>query len=242
MTARDDETDRLVIDVPASLLRKDGKNEADSQQQGGDFHALARTGANIIEVSRNTEHGVTQVQSLGFATEKERSAALGLLNLPALYDRLPRLYDYLCQMGCGGEREPRYFAALAVSVLAKQLPFADLKARILLPWVNSNNADCMDSAAIALAETLIAGRCEADILALIRHWAKSDNPVLIRVALGALTWRYNSVRSDAALHLIEVTTTTEWMWLLLLPITELFRRIFDADPKRGLRAVSYTHL
>jgi len=37
---------------------------------------------------------------MGFATDAERDAALGLLNLPALCDRLSQLYDYLQRMGC----------------------------------------------------------------------------------------------------------------------------------------------
>ncbi len=235
MSAHDDDADRRLIDVLASLQRKRGEGELEPPSARGDFRTFARTGVGIIEVSRNTEHGVTSVQSLGFATDGARETALRLLHLPAIYDRLPQLYEYLRRQGCEGAREPRYFAAVAVSVLTQVLPFADLKEHVVLPWVKSVDDGGPDSAAIALAETLAAGRCEDDILALVRHWAKTGNPALAQAALATFTWRFTPARSEAALAAIEATMTTPVMWLLLLfGIRDLFRRIIEADPRLGI--------
>jgi hypothetical protein len=238
MTAHDDDTDRLIAETLASLQRKRNAGTEGPRPTPGDFRAFARTGVDVIEVPRITEHGETNVHSLGFASDAARDAALKLLNLPALYDFLPRVYDYLRQMGCESDREQRFFAALAVSVLARLLPFADLKSQIVLPWAKSNHLGCMDSAAIALAETLAAGRCEGDILALVKHWAKIDNPALVQVALATLTWRFSRARSDTALAVIEAAATASEIWLLLLfQIGELFRRLLDADPECGISAL-----
>lgn len=237
MTVRDDD-EHLVIDIPASLLRKPGDGEREPAPVQGDFRSFARTGVGIIEVSRNTEHGVTAVQSLGFASDDAREAALKVLHLPAVYDRLPQLYEYLRRQGCEGAREPRYFAAVAVSVLTRVLPFADLKERVVLPWVKSGHAGCLDSAAIALAETLAAGRCEGDILALVRHWAGSADESFVHVALAALTWRFSPSRGETALAAIEATMTKQdFRPRLVWQIGDLFRRVLDTSPQGAIGAL-----
>jgi hypothetical protein len=237
--------ERLVIDIPASLLRKQGENKQASQPVRGDYRAFARTGISIIEVPRNTEHGVTTIESLGFATEAARDAVLGLLRLPALYAQLPQIYEHLRQLGCEQAFEPRYYAAKAVSVLWRVLSFVELKENVVLPWAKSGNAEGLNAAAIALAETLAVGRFEVEILALLRHWAKSGNPALARVALAAFNRCFTQARIEPALQAriepaleaIEASMATPMGWPLFLDIMRLFRRIIEADAGLGIVAL-----
>ena len=139
MADQEDYANELVIKIPASLFDKHDEQSKQTKNIKSDYHFFTRTSIIPIQVKRNSEHGTTEVQSLGFADHDQRLKILELLDTPALYNKLPALLDYIYQLGCEEDGEKRYYAAVAVSELVAKQPFSDLKEAIILPWAKSDN-------------------------------------------------------------------------------------------------------
>jgi len=198
MTDQEDNVNGLVIKIPASLLEKQDERSKQTSKVKNDYNFFRRTGINKIQVERNSEHGITQVQSLGFANPDQRLKILELLDTPTLYNKLPELLYYIYQLGCERDGEKRYYAAVAVSELAAKQPFLDLKEGIILPWAKSDNPWARNSASVALSQVLKHERHKSNVLMLLRHWISSHNPMLIDTALSTLTffWMAHSYSNE----------------------------------------------
>lgn len=183
MVDQEDHANGLVIKIPASLFEKHDEQGKQNQNIKHDYNFFTRTSIIQIQVKRNTEHGTTEVQSLGFADHDQRLKILELLDTQALYKKLPALLDYIYQLGCEKDGEKRYYAAVAVSELVSKRPFSDLKEAIILPWAKSDNPWIRSSASMALSQVLKHERYTSEVLMLLRHWISIGNPMLTDTAL-----------------------------------------------------------
>ena len=141
MAGQHDDTDGLVIKIPTSLFQKQDDLSKETPGVANDYDFFRRTNVVPIKVTRNSEHGTTEVKSLGFVKPDQRSKVLDLLDIPGLYNKLPKLLEYIYQLGCESDSEKRYYAGLAISELATKQPFADLKEAVILPWAKSENPE-----------------------------------------------------------------------------------------------------
>lgn len=228
MADQEDDVNGLVIKIPASLLEKHDERSKQTPRVTSDYHFFTRTSIVPIQVKRNSEHGITEVQSLGFADHDQRLKVLELLDTPALYNKLPELLDYIYQLGCERDGEKRYYAAVAVSELAAKQPFPDLKEVIILPWAKSDNPWIRNSASVALSQVLKHERYKSEVLILLRHWISSHNPMLIDTALSTFSWMAHSHSNET---LEAVSTILKTGKILHYPSAiDLFGIVYDISP------------
>jgi hypothetical protein len=176
----------ILAELLESLLAKQSNSNTSLENTQHDL--LKRTNIKVAIGRRNTEHGLTQIQTLTFAEANQRQKVLSLLDNPLLDKRVPHLLSYVYNMGCEANGEKRYFAASAVGALAVQLPFLDLKERIILPWAKDGQSGIREAAAHSLALVVNNEHCQADVLTLLKHWLTLSRLELIDTAL--LTYYY----------------------------------------------------
>jgi len=228
MTDQENGVNGLVIKIPASLLEKQDERSKQTSEVKNDYNFFRRTGIIKIQVDRNSEHGITKVQSLGFADHDQRLNVLELLDTSTLYNKLPKLLDYIYQLGCERDGEKRYYAAVAVSELATKQPFLDLKEGVILPWAKSDKPWIRISASVALSQVLKHERYKSEVLMLLRHWISIDNPMLTDTALSTFFGIADS-HSNETLEAISTILKTGKIFHYLSAI-DLFGIVYDISP------------
>lgn len=183
----EDDVDELIVKVFSSLLKQRGHSDGLSKGKVADAYDLfSRAHIFPINVRRESPRGEVTIQSLSFGTDEQRLRVLGLLTTHGIYEKLSDLERYIYDLGCNDDAEIRYFAALAVSQLARVLPFFDLTQSIIEPWAINSDQDVRIVAAIALQDVVNNGVSIEDVLNLIEHWAAIGRPRLIDTGLLAL--------------------------------------------------------
>jgi hypothetical protein len=229
MADQKDSVDGLVIKIPASLLEKQPDEQSkETSKAKNDYNFFTRTGIIKIQVEQNSEHGITQVQSLGFDNHNQRLKIIELLDTPTLYNKFPELLDYIYQLGCERDGEKRYYAAVAVSELATKQPFLDLKEGVILPWAKSDNPWIRISASVALSQVLKHERYKSEVLMLLKHWISIDNPMLTDTALSTFFGIADS-HSNETLEAISTILKTDKI-LHYLSAIDLFGIVYDISP------------
>ena len=228
MSDQKDDTDGLTINIPSSLLYKVNGQRQEAPKVTSDYRTFTRTNVIPIKVERDTEHGTTEVQSLGFSDHDQRLKILELLDTPALYNKLPELLEFIYKLGCEIDGEKRYYAAVAVSELAAKQPFSDLKKAIVTRWANSDNPWIRVSAAVALSQMLKQGCYESEVILLLKHWLNILNPMLTDTALSCF-FRIAQSHPNETLGAIE-TISKNGLILHYQSVSDLFEAVYDHSP------------
>jgi len=176
----------ILAELLASLLEKSSTTTASLENV--QYDTFQRTDIQVAIGKRNTNHGLTQIQTLRFTGENHRHKVLRLLDYSLLDKRLPHLLNYVYNMGCDASGEKRYFAAAAIDVLALQLPFLDLRENIISYWAKDSDSRIREVAARSLVFVMNHEACQADVLHLLKHWLSLSKIELIDTAL--LTYYY----------------------------------------------------
>lgn len=228
MTGQENDKDGLVIKIPTSIFKKHDNLSKDTPKPANDQDFFRLTNIVPIKVKRNSEHGTTEVQSLRFVSPDQHLKIFELLDRIGLYNKLPKLFDYIYQLGCESDGEKRYYAASAVSKLATKLPFLDLKEAIILPWAKNERAEIRNSASMALSELIKHERYKQEVLTLLRHWINIDNPMLNDSALLSFFWIADSHPNET----LEVISTILRIGRILhyQMVTEIFGKVYDSSP------------
>ncbi|MCB9098214.1 MAG: hypothetical protein H6632_01645 [Anaerolineales bacterium] len=233
MSELENSSNDFVIKIPASMLgQQKTAGGVDQPKATNDYHFFARTNITPIRVKRNSEHGLTEVQSLAFTEQGQREKVLSLLHTPALYDILPYLYDYVFRLGCAPEAERRYYAAIAVGHLATKLPFIDLKQHIILPWAKTNHLSIQLAASLALSDMLEHDLHKSDVLMLIRHWVSNPSPALKNTALLTYYWlaqSYPKETLDAIKVILSRRKISDYP-----KVIDLYAITYDLDPGQAI--------
>ncbi len=233
MMGKDDDSDALVIRIPASMISKQVEStEEKAKTPTNEYNFFKRTGIIKIKKTLITEHGKTEVQSLGFNTIDQRQKVLDLLDNPVLYSKLPELFQCIYDLGCQKDGEKRYYAAIAVSQLAKIQPFLYLKDELILPWAKSNNSLIQNCAAVALADMLENKRNESEVLLLLRHWITNSSVMLVNTALSTY---FRMARSHTAEVLEAIRITLEkGSFFQCLAALDIFGYVYEASPEEAI--------
>jgi len=195
--------------------------------QEDDF--FKRTNIIPIQVELNSEYGIIEVQSLGFADHDQCLKILELLDTSALYRKLPELLDYIYQLGCDENGEKRYYAAAAISKLATQQPFHDLNDEVIVLWAKSGDPKIRNSASVALSQILKRGPYKSNVLMLLNNWiSSSDNSMLIETALSTFSLIVDS-HSDEALDAISTILKTGRI-IHFTSASHLFGIVYENSP------------
>ncbi len=227
MAERDHDDEEFVIKIPASVFRNadERSKEAPKATQAHDF--FRRTSIFSTRVERHSEHGKTEVKSLGFEPD-QRSKVLELLDNPVLFSKLPNLLNIIYRLGCENDGEKRYYAAMAVAQLATKQPFLDLKEAAILPWAKDDNPAIRNSAAVALSELLNQKQNESEVQKLLKHWSSLDNPLLTDAALSTFYWVADSHANEA---LDAIGSILKSGGILHYPkVIDLFETIYESSP------------
>jgi len=228
MTNQDDDANGIVIKIPASFLPQQDKPSDKVSKATNEYQFFTRTGIVKIQGFRYTEHGKTEVHSLGFSDYEQRLKILELLDIPVLYNKLSRLINYIYQLGCELEGEKRYYAAVAASELSTNQPFLDIKEGLILPWAKTGNPWIQNSAAVALSHMMEHKRYESDVLMLLKHWISSQNPMLVEAALSTY-FRIAHTNVNATLEAIGTILKNGGI-LECLTAIDLFGMVYDSSP------------
>jgi hypothetical protein len=227
MSENDNDVDGLVIRIPSSFFEKKEAAESEASRITGDYHFFERTNIAPIRVKRNTEHGLSEIQSLGFKEQDQRLKVFDLLDTPTLYNRMPALLNFIYQLGCEPDGEKRYYASVAVGELACKQPFVDLKEHVILPWAKSSQPLVRVSAALALSYLLEQERYITDVLMLLKHWA-SIKSALTDTALLTYYWVSQSY-PDESFEAVK-TILSQGRIFYYPRIIDIFGNIYDFDP------------
>ncbi|MDG4550772.1 MAG: hypothetical protein P9F19_15795 [Candidatus Contendobacter sp.] len=231
MIQKDDNATDFVIKIPRSLFDR-GNDSTPDKRTELDHRSLERCGLVSTEVERSSEHGVTQVKSLGFADDVYCQRVLDLLDGPALFSKLPELFALLRNLGIDVDAEKRYFASTAVTQLLRTQPFSDLKTEIILPWANSEFGWARQSASIALAGAIEGERYRSEVLTLLKHWISNDNIFLTDCALLTFYHEARSVVMEALDAIGKIVSTGQFHhipWVL-----DIFEVVYDAKPSSAI--------
>lgn len=231
MAERDENDEEFVLKIPASVFRNAGEQSKGTPKAKQNHDFFRKAGIFSVRVERNSEHGKTEVQSLGFKPD-QRSKVLDLLDNHVLYDKLPKLLEMIRELGRESDGEKRYYAAMAIARLTTKQPFLDLKEEVILPWARDDEPAIRNSAAAALAELLIQKRNEPEILKLLKHWTSLDNPLLTDTALSTFYWVADFYPSEA---LDAIGTILKAVKILhYSQIIDLFDTIYEYSPGQAI--------
>lgn len=177
----------ITLKISTSVDQKRQKEDEDkpvTKLRDGNA-LLEQTNTDIVKAKRNTEYGVTDIQIIRFREEGQQKKILRLLDNPTLYKKLPIIFELIYELGCDTQDgELRYYAALAVSELSYEQPFAILKNDIIQQWANHPTPRIQSSAAMALAAIITNDQYKNQVLKLLMHWISlKDNPRLTSAAL-----------------------------------------------------------
>lgn len=170
------ETDDLIIKIPRHIWTI-GNVLPESREKKADFDVLERIGIHIALTERESAYGKTKIQT--FALEDDDGKKIvELLNNSILYERIPKIFDYICKMGQasasdnnGNDNETRDFAAMSVSILSEYFPFDELERGILTKWARRMSPRSNRSAALALVKIIKYRRHQEDVINLLNYWS-----------------------------------------------------------------------
>lgn len=151
---------------------------------------LQRINIEIVTGKRNVEHGQTQIQTLAFRKEGQRSKIAELTQSQMLYGRLPDLLKYVYDVGCNANSEMRFFAAQAIGELSTYLPLDDLKEYAILLWAKDSRSSVQKVASRSLVVILNRNLHQSNVFGLLKHWLSLGNSELVETAL--LTCKYTA--------------------------------------------------
>jgi hypothetical protein len=236
MTDKDNNSGEILLKISASVGEKQTQEAPVTPKLEDGYKLLKRTNIEPARVKRNTEHGLTDVQTLKFMASEQRLKALQLLDNPAFYPKLPNLFDFISDLGCDNNAEKRFYAAIAVGELSASQPFVDLKEKIILRWATSIRFDTRQSAAMALSYIIKHEQWETDILKLLNHWISINNPSLNDT--GLLTY-YRIAQSypHQTLEAIKNVLNKENLFLSF-QIIDIVAKVYDLYPRL---VIDYLH-
>lgn len=176
--------DEILIKIPRSVWDKSASQQAGSVSDAYDYSEIfVRTGVRVISGKRNSNHGLTQIQTLAIPVKEQKDKILQLLDNPALYSHLPKLFDCLYEMGRANDGEVRFFAAMAVVELARFFPFTDLNNAVIAPWAKDTLDSVNKLAALTLVNLIQKNIYRSDVLNLLRNWIHIYNVNFVNTAL-----------------------------------------------------------
>jgi len=142
-----------------------------------------RIGIEITKTTRNSFHGLTEVQTLALGNDLQYGYILDILNNPSIRPKLSSLLNLIYQLGCSQDPEKQFFAATTMERLSQSQPFSELNSKVIMEWAKDENPTVQKNAVRSLLLLIKHESCQREVLTLLNAWITSPNPNLMESAL-----------------------------------------------------------
>jgi hypothetical protein len=133
---------------------------------------LSEFEAKVVIREISAEYGRSTIEAVVFNKARFQSAVLAYVWQELQHWRTP-LFNWLVEMGESDNLEYRIAAAMALSEISQYYAFEDVLREAVSPWAKADEPDQRRLAAFILMLQGLEKDLSAQVLGLLRHWAKT---------------------------------------------------------------------